>query len=274
MPLALAALYCWLGLESIARDLHPAWPVALAAIGTFVYVGLVLLVPSASIVLGCALRRPGGGRRVAVAVAAAVAVAGAATLPVFGAPFAWQAWFDALMQLPAARMGSNPQGYHLPASRIFDLPHLADILHIAVLVDPVGWLLVLGPGIWAVSVSASFRSRGELPFLALLVLPYLTFVLVMDPLRGAYMDWDLYSYGAVTTSLFGGFAFVLWGRLHPRGFGWLLGLALAVASVHLMARLDAMDVESQRHLRESPPDLRGLVHERSHVDRWRSDHGT
>jgi hypothetical protein len=35
----------------------------------------------------------------------------------------------------------------------------------------------------------------------------------------------------------------------------LLGLALACSSVHLLARLNALDVEAERHLRESPSHI-------------------
>ena len=74
----------------------------------------------------------------------------------------------------------------------------------------------------------------------------------MDSLYGAYLDWDLYSYGAVFTSLLGGFAWTRFARAgDARGAAaLLLGLALATACVHLSARLHAMDVEHERHVEE------------------------
>jgi len=46
------------------------------------------------------------------------------------------------------------------------------------------------------------------------------------------------------------------GRKHPRAFGYLLGLALAAAGVHLLARWNALDVDLPRHLLESPYHVR------------------
>src|SRR5207244_4492767 len=88
---------------------------------------------------------------------------------------------------------------------------------------------------------AAARPRAP-ALLALLVAPWLAYVVAMDPLFGAFADWDLFSYGAAATSLLGAYAFVAWGRAAPRAFGWLLGLALAAASVHLLARWNALDV--------------------------------
>ena len=91
--------------------------------------------------------------------------------------------------------------------------------------------------------------------LASLVVPYLAYGVAMEPLYGAYGDWDLWSYGALATSLLGGLAFVLWARTHVRLAGPLLGLALACSSVHLMARLHGLDVDRARHLEESPAQI-------------------
>ena len=50
----------------------------------------------------------------------------------------------------------------------------------------------------------------------------------------------------------GAYAFVVWGREHEHAFAWLLGLAIASAGVHLLARWNALDVDLPRHLLESP----------------------
>jgi len=153
-------------------------------------------------------------------------------------------------------MGFNPEGYSLPLEQVLSLGRLEEVFHVLLLVDPVGWVLLLGAGGFALGrLRRGSPEATTLAFLALLVAPYLAFVVAMDPLYGAYGDWDLFSYGAVASSLAGGFAFVLFGRAVPRRFPLLLGLALACASVHLLARLHALDFDAERHLRESPSHL-------------------
>ena len=255
MPLAVTALYAWLALESMRGRLHPAWPAALAGLGPFVYLGLALLAPSVLVLLAVEWRRPAGRRRCAIAVAWAVATAGTATLPGFGVPFAFGEYYAAVQHLAAASMGLNPEGYHVPWTRMLSPEHLVSVFHLMLLVDPVGWVLLLVCTPRLLVRPGAGQGRVELVFLLLLVVPYLAFMIAMDPLYGAYADWTLYSYGAVGTALLGGFAFVRWASDEPRIFGALLGLALAVSSVHLLAKFHALDVGSDRHFSESPAHL-------------------
>src|SRR5882724_87990 len=218
--LAVTALYLCTALGALAGDVHPGWPLALAFVAPFFYIGLVLLLPSTAVIALSAARRPEARAPLALGLLAAVAAAGAATLPGFGAPFAWRAF--------VAR----------------------EIVHTLLLVDGVGVLLLVVCGAWLP------RRDPAAALLALLVAPWLAYVVAMDPLFGAFADWDLFSYGATATSLLGAYAFVAWGRAAPRAFGWLLGLALAAASVHLLARWNALDVDLPRHLLESPYHVR------------------
>jgi hypothetical protein len=87
---------------------------------------------------------------------------------------------------------------------------------------------------------------------AAVLAPQLAYLLAMDPLFGHFADWDLFSTLAASTSLFGGAAFVTWGRGAPARTGFLLGVALATALVHLLARLNALDVAFAAHLAETP----------------------
>src|SRR5213592_487309 len=220
--LAVTALYLCTALGALAGDVHPGWPLALALVAPFFYIGLVLLLPSTAVIALSAARRPEARAPLALGLLAAVAAAGAATLPGFGAPFAWRA-FGA---------------------------HAREVVHTLLLVDGVGVLLLVVCGAWLP------RRDPAAALLALLVAPWLAYVVAMDPLFGAFADWDLFSYGAAATSLLGAYAFVAWGRAAPRAFGWLLGLALAAASVHLLARWNALDVDLPRHLLESPYHVR------------------
>src|SRR5439155_105679 len=90
--LAVTALYLCTALGALAGDVHPGWPLALAFVAPFFYIGLVLLLPSTAVIALSAARRPEARAPLALGLLAAVAAAGAATLPGFGAPFAWRAF--------------------------------------------------------------------------------------------------------------------------------------------------------------------------------------
>jgi hypothetical protein len=255
-PLAVTALYCWLGLAAIDGERHPFWPLAIAAIGPFVYLGASILAPSLLAVVAAELRRDGGVKRIGWSVLGAVFLAGLATWPFYGWPFAWIPMLEAVTALRSAEMGLNSSGYQMPVGEILAPRHLWSVTHVLLLVDPVGWVLMLGPGSWLALGRVEIRVRRRLIFLALIVLAYLAYCLAMDPLYGAYLDWDLFSYGAVASSLLGAYALVVWGRGRSAPLvGAALGLALALNLVHLAARLNAMPEHRARHVHESPPHL-------------------
>jgi len=244
--LAVTALYLWTALGALAGDVHPGWPLVIAFLAPFFYIGLVLLVPSTFVIALAAARRPAGGARLALGLLAAVAAAGAATLPGFGAPFAWAAFVARAHADSGYQLGFSPTSSLLPLAHMLSGAHAREVVHTLLLVDGVGVLLLVVCGAWLP------RRDPAAALLALVVAPWLAYVVAMDPLFGAFADWDLFSYGAAATSLLGAYAFVVWGREHERAFAWLLGLAIASAGVHLLARWNALDVDLPRHLLESP----------------------
>jgi len=254
-PLAVTAVYCWLALGVIAGEVHPLWPSLVAVLAPFWYVGLVLLAPSLLVVVVEAGRGAHGSLRLAVAAVVALAAAGLATVPGFGRPFAWGAFLARAAADSEAELGLSPTSSLLPPDFMLSTRHAGEVAHTVLLVDGIGWLLLLVPGAALLLHSAGRTRDGKAACLGLLVVPYFAYVIAMDPIFGSYADWDLFSYGAVVTSLLGGYAFVSWGRRCPRAFAPLLGLALAAAGVHLLARLNALDVGMQQHLLESPYHL-------------------
>jgi hypothetical protein len=253
VALAVTGLFVWTALGTLQGDVHPLWPLTIAALGPFWYEGLVLLGPATVVVGIVALRRPGGVRRVAVGLATALFVAGLATVPRFGRPFAWLTFLDAVESASDAALGLSPTSVMLPGWAMFSGWHARDVAHTIVLVDFVGVLLTVVAGTWCVVTGPWRRSwDATVVFLVALVVPQLLFLFVMDPLWGAFADWDLFCWGAATTSLLGAYAFVLWGRECPRLFPLVLGLAIAAAGVHLLARLNALEVDLKAHLVESP----------------------
>jgi hypothetical protein len=250
--LGVTALFLWSGLAAIQGRIHPAWPIAVAALGPFWYIGLVLIGPATLVIAFETVRRPGGVRRLVVAAAAAVVVAGLATVPTYGRPFAWRAFHEAAAAASGWELGLSPTSSLLPPSFMFSVLHAEELLHTMILVDGVGVLLIVVAGGWCLAGPWRRTWDPAAAFLAAVVGPCLVFAFVMDPLWGAYADWDLFCYGAAATSLLGGYAFVVWGRRCPALFPALCGLALAANGVHLLARLNALRVDVQAHMRESP----------------------
>jgi len=259
VPLFGVALYLLLAVRAMAGRGSPAWAIAWAGVAPFVYLGLVLIVPSAGVLAFDHWRRERSLRPLVIGAAAAVVLAGLATIPRFGVPFAWSGFLAAQVELPSASMGYNASGYTLPLAQVLSAGHLWQVLHGVLLVDPVGSWLTL-----TLAIPVAARVLAAAPSLAVrvaalvgaIVLPYGVFLLWMDPLYGAYVDWDLFSYGAVATSLLGALLLFEWGRARPQWLGVLLGLAVAVNATHLLARFHGLPIDRAEHLQESPEHLR------------------
>jgi hypothetical protein len=247
--LALFALYVWSGLRALRGTLHPAWPLSVAAVGPFAYIGLAILGPSVLVLMLHVLTRAGGRRRLATGLAVAVGAAGLATVPGFGAPFAWLSFVRTATAHVPVDMGLSPGSPLLPLAFMVSASHAREVLHTLILVDGVGVVFCLTAGIWG---AARIPRDPVLAFLGSLVVSFLAYLIVFDPVFGAFVDWDLFSYPVVATSLLGTYTFLLWGRTRPHGCAVLLGLALSVSSVHLIARLNALDIHLGAHVGESP----------------------
>lgn len=248
----LLVLFVWTSFRVLVEDAHPVWPFVVVSISPFFYVGMVLMAPALlAVVLAC-LRRENGIRQLASASAVAVLVAGSATIPGFGRPFAFGEFAAALRDDSTHLLGMQAGSSLLPWAYMFSPHHVSEYLHT--------WLLIDGMGVW-LGVTAGIPMllrffRGEIAtregVLILLLGPVAVYAFVMDPLWGPYADWDLFSYAAVPLSLFGGYALVAWGRETPRVRAALMGLLLAANLVHLGARLNALEIEKERHTLESP----------------------
>ncbi|MBM4265082.1 MAG: hypothetical protein FJ144_00480 [Deltaproteobacteria bacterium] len=249
------ALFAWTALRALDGDGHPVWPILIAAVGPLFYIGLVLVAPAALVVVAAELRRRGGLARVGVSILAAVVATGGATMPAFGRPFAFRDLLERLVASSGAARGLSPDSSLLPADYLFSAPHALEIVQGWILVDGVGVLLSLTAGM--VLLAKALRGPLDLRTLLLagLVGPVLLYAALMDPLWGPYLDWDLFSYGAVATSLFGAYALVVCGRGWPRERAFLAGLLVAASILHLCARLNALEVDYRAHLAESPAHM-------------------
>lgn len=252
--LLIQSIYLWTSCRALDGGGRVTWPIAIAMISPFFYVGLVLLAPSAALLALTALRTRSGRRDLVAGMALGVLAAGAATVPGFGRPFAWSAYAAALINVSAAPGGYSDSSTLLPASFLFSLPHLLDLAHLVILIDGVGLVLLVLFGWWAL-FSRSHPPAGRLHalFLLTVAVPYFAYFATMDELWGAFVDWDCFSFGVSAPTLLGAYGFVVWGRRRPRAFAWLLGVALATSGVHLLARLNALHVDLNVHLLESPP---------------------
>jgi len=250
--LAVTALYLWTGLGTVRGDVHPIWPMLVATVGCFWYVGLILLGPSLVVIAAIELRRPRGVPRLALAATISIIAAGIVTIPGFG-PFAWSAYLAEAHHDLHGGYGLAETGSLLPPDFMLSSVHLREMFHTALLIDGVGVLLLLVAGGWAVVTRAL---DGQVLFLAAVAGAFLPYLVTVDPVWGALGDWDLFSHAAAATSLLGGYLLVLWGRECPRPFAVVLGLALAASGVHLLARWNAMTVGLHQHLLESPSHVR------------------
>ena len=198
------------------------------------------------------LRRRGGFHRLTLAAGLAILAAGLATIPGLGRPFAWATLVARVAADSAYQSGLSPTSSLLPLDYILSTFHARELVHTLLLVDGVGFLLVLVAGSWLV---ARRLVDARAAFLALVIAAHVPYLIAFDPVFGAYCDWDLFSYLAAPASLLGAYAFVQWGRECPKPFAVLLGLALAANGVHALARLNALHIDLPQHRAETPYHL-------------------
>jgi hypothetical protein len=253
--LALVALFFWTALRALDGDGHPAWPFVIGAVAPFWYMGLLLLAPSLLVVLIEAARAR-RWRAIGVALGLAIVAAGVATIPLDGRPFDWLAFLEATRRASSVELGASPTSSLLPLSWMLTWHHVGVVLNTWLLVDGVGMLLVGTLGVADLArhvVAWTWDAKGALLWAT--VAGWIAFTATMDRLLGGLPEWDMFSTGAVPVSLLGGYVLVRWGRERPQWLRWLAGVAVATAIVHLLARLDAQDVDLLRHLIESPPTV-------------------
>jgi hypothetical protein len=253
IALLLTALFFWSALRTLDGDGHPVWPLLIVATGPFWYLGLVLLVPAGFVLLAELLRRRATRGPAVLAAAVALVAAGLATLPSTGRAFALDAFFSALGSQTALDLGTSPGALH-SREMLLSGQHLYNVFNTAVMVDGVGILCTLTVGVWL----AARRLYGLTwdPFAVMLggtAAGQLFYIATFDQTFSPAAQWDLFSYTSVATALFGGWALMRWGRRAGPRTGWVVGLVVALALVHLLARLGATHLDLKRHERESPP---------------------
>lgn len=249
------ALFLWTALRTLLDDVHPAWPIGIAMLAPFFYLGLLLLLPAAGLIVIVTLQRERAVRRLGAAFTAVVVGFGLATLPAYGRPFALGPLLADLSETPTARLGLSPDSSLLPIGYMLSAAHLWEWVHTFILIDGVGFLLCATTGIPL--LLRFLRGDAITPpgLLILLLGPVLVYSFTMDPLWGPYWDWDLFSYAAVPTSVFGAYSLVRWFRDTRELRAALAGLLIAASVVHLAARLNTVEFDQARHTRESPPHV-------------------
>ncbi len=254
VALAMLSVFCWTALRVVDGAGSALWPFLIGIVGIFWYNGLVLLAPSLVVLAAELLRRPGGRSELARAVATSVLAAGLATVPTYGAAFAWAPFLRDAHAASSCELGVSPTSCLLPPGYVFTTRHALEVLHVWLLIDGVGILLLAVAGTWLLIRLVRERTWDpKAALLAPIVAGVFAFSLTMDNLFGNYANWDVFSYGAAASGLLGSYAFVAWGRECPSVFRVLLGVALAAAVVHLLARLNAMHIALSLHAAESPP---------------------
>lgn len=251
VPLAVTGVYLWLAFRVLEGKSSLWGPLLIVAVGPFFYIGMILLAPPILFLVYDVIRRDRSLRRVWPPAVASLAAAACATIVGHGRPLAWGAWYSEAAEAASCDWGFQSGSCLLPVEYMFSVKHWNEMGHLLLLVDAVGLLLFV---VCTTSELVRDRTKVDLRVLILGAIgaAHFAFLLTLDPLFGHYSDWDAYTYPAVPITLLGGWGFLLWARREPRFFGLLLGLALAAASVHLLARLNAMHVDYRAHLRETP----------------------
>lgn len=251
VPLAATGVYLWLAFRVLEGRSSLWGPFLIVGLGPFFYIGLILMAPPTIFLVYDVVRRDRSLRRVWLPALVTLVAAVCSTYAGHGRPLAWGEWYAEAAWAASCDWGLQSGSCLLPLGYMFSAEHWTEMAHLLLLVDFVGLLL------FAVCTSSELLRDLRRIDLRVLVLgsiggAHFVFLLVLDPLFGQYSDWDAYTYPAVPITLLGGWGFVLWGKRSPRWFGLLLGLALAAASVHLLARLNAMHVDYRAHMRETP----------------------
>lgn len=246
------AAFLWTSLRAVDGDGSPAWPLSLAAIGPFFHPGLILLAPPAGLLAIDGLRRPFTRRGTILGATMAILCAGLATIPGWGVPFAFGAWLDMLAATSLHREGLSSESSLLPLDYLLGARHLRDLWNGFVLLDGPGVLscLLAGPILLVYRLGSGWDVRPWI--LGLLAGGSLAYSAVMDPLYGPYLDWDLFSFTTVATSLFGAYALVVVGRERTQLKSVTAALLIGASTLHLGARLNKTQLEKERLMEQSP----------------------
>ena len=150
------------------------FPLVVAAIGPFAYVGLSLLAIPAAVLSSILLYRDGWRRVVGPALVAVVA-GGMCTTPLYGRPFDLVPFVESMRGISDAGLGPGPL---LPGWYFWTRYHLLDVLNSSVLIDGAGILLCLTLA-WTIRSAVGW-------FLLSVFLPVFLHSIVTDPLFGPY----------------------------------------------------------------------------------------
>jgi len=255
-PLVLMALFFWTALRALDGDAHPVWPLVIGATGTFWYIGLVLILPATLVLLVEELRRPTHRGRAVVGASIAAAAAGLATVPATGRPFAFGDFFAAAAEQSAVTLGTSPTSSLHSLEALLSRQRLYDVVNTCMMVDGVGILCSLTAGTWLAARLLRHRTWDvRAVMLGATAAAQLVYLATFDTLLSPVTQWDPFAPASIATALFGGWTLVRWLRRARHLQGWVAGLALALALVHLLARLDATHLDLERHEVESPATL-------------------
>jgi hypothetical protein len=173
-------------------------------------------------------------------------------VPRYGIPFTFAPYLRDLVADSAAPYGFDPDSSLLPMRILFTEAHLTEVWSVLLLIDGIGLLLCATAGwaLWGRERAGGLDMKALL--LAVVLIPQLVYLFLMDAVWGAYLDWDLFSYVAIPTSLLGGYGLMVWGRPQRRLRAVLLGLLLAATGVHVLAKTNALELGYAQHLVETP----------------------
>lgn len=252
------ALILWTSVRAASGKGWVGWPLALMAVAPFAHPGIILLAPSVAVASGVVLLDPDRRLGAILGFVFALFAAGMATIPSFGVPFAFSAWLSAVSASSLSTLGLSPSSSLLPPDYLLSGRHLLDLVNGMALVDAVGIISCLTAGLVLLWCSRSVVRYPQAWILAAPAFGGILFSAVMDPLWGPFLDWDLFSYTAVSTSLFGAVSFLWISREQPNLRAMVATAFIVFSFVHLEARLNRLHENWQTYLQQSPVHLEGV----------------
>ena len=231
----------WVYLLVLDNKLSLVWASMTSGIVYLFYIGNVLILPAYGyLILLSVSRLPNWQTRLKNLVLNFLVLIGTIMLCLslkFGTNFV-RYWASQVASANTV-MGASSDSIFYPAAMLLGKNHIMNIINEWLLVDASGILLtILGLLLWKLSTSQrrSQERNSRMYLLGLVAIPYLVYSFMMEPLLGYPMDWDLFSYVALFTWLFGGYVFIQ-SREQLPAFKWLYVILATSGWLHLWLTL-------------------------------------
>jgi hypothetical protein len=221
------------------QKIRLVWASILSAIVYLFYIGnLLILPPYVLLMVVCIWRQPHRRDRFSQVILNLVVFCVTLTLCLYlvqGINVV-QLWDSNRLELQARGNPSNSIFYNIEG--LLSQQHLGDFTNEWILIDATGLMLtIISPALWFLfRQSGQFNVNARVWLLGTIAVSYVAYSFIMTPILGYPKDWDLFSYIALFTALFGFYIYLLSQDQMPGSRLVYGGLAMS-GWVHLVATL-------------------------------------